>query len=164
MQTAAEILNEYLHRIAGFCDTERCHSLERLILNHGRAFEPSIPLPGWIAMGVEKQCYMNATKLVLAGGLAKGFVYVEGFAISQNLFNLGVPIAMQHAWVADKDGNVIDNTWEAGAAYFGIPFTKKYLFKQMDKTGYYGIFPGFGRPTIPPKAIHKFPNLRKPAN
>lgn len=167
--TAEQALHDYLTRIAEFCKNERCLSLEGFVLEHGIMFEPSPALPEGFELGEEKQCYMNATRLAIdadlsvsKGNRALRYIYVEGFAISQKLFDLGVPIAMQHAWVANEvTGEVVDNTWGAGAAYFGIPFTTKFLLQQMEKTGYYGIFPGFGRPTIPPKAIYKFPDIRK---
>jgi len=93
---------------------------------------------------VPKMCYQNA------GSVALGFhgdypelTYVEGYAIPADV---GIPL--QHAWLVDKDGNVIDRTWRDGVAYFGIPIPSENLRRIVLRTGVWGVlneaygFPG----------------------
>lgn len=73
---------------------------------------------------------MNAARLAMDN---PDLTYVEGYADS-DLF------PMEHAWVVDPDGRVIDNTWrKPGTVYYGVPFTRKFLMRALGVSGYYGL-------------------------
>ncbi len=107
-----------------------------LVLDNGRFFKPK-ETPEGVKQGPMKQCFKNAAQLAMEN---RDYVYVEGFATVKEL--PGYPIA--HAWVVDKDGNVIDNTWTTpGNSYFGIPFETDFLLETVTDTGYWGLIPEF---------------------
>lgn len=59
--------------------------------------------------------------------------YCEGFAVPPDLF----PI--EHAWLVDSNGCVIDPTWKDGTDYFGVVLRKDFVLNHMLKTKKYGI-------------------------
>src|SRR5262245_25324330 len=80
-----------------------------------------------------KACYRNCA--ILATRNSK-LTYVEGM-----FFYIG--LAIEHAWVVDPMGNVIDPTirnkdGQVVDQYFGVPFSTEYLIRRMLKTGCYG--------------------------
>lgn len=82
--------------------------------------------------GEQGLCYMNAGRIAMHD---PSKTYVEGF-ISVH----GVPI--QHAWLADENGHVIDPTLKDGKgvkAYIGVPFKQDYVTKTALRTKYWGI-------------------------
>ena len=87
--------------------------LEDWLLKHGTFFTPK-NLPSTVRpMGLQ-QCYENAWRVAQR---TKAYHYVEGFAIGM--------IPVLHAWLIDRDGNVIDPTWASrtagiGSAYMGV--------------------------------------------
>ena len=104
---------------------------------HGQEYA-SQPLPKGIKKGVMKQCYMNATKLAIS---KRDLTYVEGLAYTPQL---PPGMAVAHAWVVDKAGKVIDNTWPnpEKCQYFGMPVPTTRLEMWAVKTKVYGIFGG----------------------
>ena len=103
---------------------------------HGQEYTAA-PKPKGIKKGVMKQCYMNATKLAIS---KRELTYVEGIAYTPKLGKM----AVSHAWVVDKEGKVIDNTWDEPETcqYFGVPVPTTRLEMWMIKTKVYGIFGG----------------------
>lgn len=105
-------------------------SFAAFLLEHGRYYTPA-PLPAGMRRGVVKQCYANSQKAVVRAVSAgrKPLTYVEGFACSGGL---SVALPMQHGWLADEDGNVVDPTWElpAQSAYFGVAFETDYVMSR----------------------------------
>jgi len=79
-----------------------------------------------------RKCFMNAAHAAIAG---RG-VYVEGYATM-----MGIPI--EHAWVADDAGCVIDPTWrgddEPTRVYFGVPFDLDCMMSLMMESKVYGL-------------------------
>lgn len=75
-----------------------------------------IPRDSSIIQGEMKMCFRNAYNLAAANS---SYVYVEGYAVSM--------IPTLHAWCIDENKNVIDPTWTDGTAYFGVPFSLKYV-------------------------------------
>lgn len=116
-------LRDFLQKVGQFS------TLEKFIAEYGTGFPtlaPDQPKPGRI-----KHCFKNATELVMS---RKGLRYVEGFAH-------GAVIPVHHAWCVDAAGHVIEATWPVpGAAYVGIPFRPKRLWKLISELGHYGLF------------------------
>lgn len=107
------------------------------LMAHGRYFL-SAPLPSRMRRGTVKQCYANAQKSVVQA-VRRGrppLTYVEGFACSGGL---SVAIPMQHAWLVDGEGRVVDPTWEfpERSCYFGVPFAADYVVSRKDRFGGY---------------------------
>jgi predicted ABC-type ATPase len=108
---------------------------EDLVRAEGAWFVPQ-PLPKDVKYGKQKECFKNAFQL--ASNSPDKYTYVEGYASPA-----GVPIPIHHAWVVDKDGKVIDNTWrKPGEAYIGVAFSNKYMLNNAFETGTYGILNG----------------------
>lgn len=103
--------------------------ISKWILEYGRHWEPQA-LPRQHPRGVIKQCYSNAANLALGDS---DLTYVEGYAC-------GI-IPVMHAWCVDKDGKVIDNTWDepAKSLYYGVPFDRGFLAKTICRNGVYGL-------------------------
>ena len=85
-----------------------------------------------------RQCFGNAQSQVLKD-YRKGralFTYVEGYACSGSL---GFPFPTHHGWLVDKNGTVIDQTWEnpKESTYFGIPINTSYLVEKEKKFDVY---------------------------
>lgn len=95
------------------------------------------PLPKGVRMGVPKECFKNATGLVLKDS---SLSYVEGVAYTKKLGDLG----FLHAWAVRKDGTVVDNTWRdpENSRYFGVKYDQKKYLAHLWKTKMYGIFGG----------------------
>ena len=103
-------------------------SVAHFVLAHGQAFLPR-PLPGRYQRGVPKSCFMNAAHLALAHPT---LTYCEGYA-------MGV-LPVNHAWVCDYLGRVIEVTWKnPGAEYFGIPIRTNYLLTRLRVQKTYGL-------------------------
>ena len=106
------------------------HTKEAYLLKRGVFFKaPTEPCP---YEGEKKMCYINATHLALD---YPEYTYIEGYAVSHL-----IDMAVEHAWVVDTDGNVIDSTWEnKGVAYFGVEIPDQALREALLETGVYGI-------------------------
>jgi hypothetical protein len=114
------------------------HSLQSsFIKNNGKEYSESIPAQ---KMGRVKQCYMNAYRLA---DRDPSLTYVEGVAM-----NASVPFPLEHAWVVNQQGQVIDPTWSDGKAYFGVPFSNDYMHKVALRSGVYGIISHTNKPLL----------------
>lgn len=74
-----------------------------------------------------KECYYNCQKLALLG-IGE---YCEGYADGS--------IPVEHAWLVDGDGTVIDPTWAAnenlvGGSYFGVKIPEDLIRESWQKT------------------------------
>jgi hypothetical protein len=111
---------------------------EDFVLAEGKEFHPPESPPP-IKLGVPKQCFSNAAKMVLDDMSGK-YAYVEGFVQSPKL-----PMPIHHAWVVDKETSaVIDPTlgWSPKNRYMGVQFDTKFLRKKLFEQGYYGLLSG----------------------
>jgi hypothetical protein len=113
---------------------------EELVLECGRVMEPK-PLPKNIKQGQPRLCYANCQQLALKN---RSLTYVEGYAMAA-----GVSIPLQHAWLLDANGYVIDPTWETpGCCYLGIAFRTAWVKsiwnsrKQKGRTDELSLFQG----------------------
>lgn len=111
------------------------HSLNHFIVETGQEFEPT-PLPDTIAYMEQKQCYRNATMLMIDD--PDRFVYCEGVGLTSWW-------PMHHAWVWDRSRRcVVDPTWRFDndhppSAYIGIPFTEAYVRTALVDKETYGL-------------------------
>jgi len=83
--------------------------------------------------GQQKLCFMNAGRLALSD---PDLTYVEGY-----MEFLGIPL--EHAWVIDKQNNVIDPTLPNGKGvteYYGVPLKTDWFQKFILKNKYWGVF------------------------
>ena len=85
-------------------------------------------------------CYQNAGKLALY----EGYTYCEGYILQFG----AIPI--EHAWVLDRNGKVLDRTVrnkESIGEYYGITFSREYLIKVLTRSKVWGILdPMYNRP------------------
>jgi len=92
------------------------------------------PLPSDVGRGTPKQCYKNASLLVME---REDLDYAEGIAYSGELGDL----PFQHAWAVTKDGTVVDPTWDnpENSKYFGITYDRGRYLKYLYKAKLYGV-------------------------
>lgn len=105
-------------------------SHDRMLLEHGQAFPTNADTYKG-KRGTKHHCYENSAKKAFADS---SLTYVEGYMTVH-----GIPL--EHAWVVDKKGYVIDPTITAGGVkgYFGIPMTTEFVRDTGLRTGYWGI-------------------------
>jgi predicted ABC-type ATPase len=106
-------------------------SAANYIAAYGEEFKAG-PLPEGALKGTPKECYRNASMLVM---IDRNLTYAEGVAYS----SAGLPYL--HAWAVDKSGNVIDPTWEnpEKAKYFGVKYDREKYLKYLYKAKMYGV-------------------------
>lgn len=114
----------------------------QVLHRYGRVMSEVSPLHGKLPLrSVPKECYQNSARAVLwpeflEGGSGDALYYCEGYAASKGL---GIPI--EHAWLCDGQGRVIDPTWkEAGIDYFGVTFSREFIAEFASVTRYFGVF------------------------
>lgn len=107
-------------------------SIESYVLKNGQFYNP-VSKPKNIKFGKVRECFSNAAHLVWDN--PDEYTYVEGYAFPDFM---NIPI--HHAWVVDKDNNVIDNTWRTiGRAYFGVPIKSEDLNRVLLDSGTFGV-------------------------
>ena len=120
--TPAEGLTEFLtiisgqHRKMGTGLNSPYSCAPDFLLKHGRFWDVAPDqAPGHVVGPEFKACFDNAYRL--ARRYPKRYCYVEGYA-----YNTILPL--EHAWVVDSKGRVLDPTWDEfstiGQAYFGV--------------------------------------------
>ena len=105
--------------------------LSSFLGEHGRWYTPpERPRPKGLRKMRDRRCYGNAFELMVNAGCT----YVEGWAANF----MGIPV--HHAWVVDREGNMIDPTWaKVGLAYYGVPFSNDFVFDSIAKGMTYGV-------------------------
>ena len=115
----------------------------RLLNTHAKAMEvKKHPKNG---TGTPQQCDANAYALAQP---ETAYRYCEGQATTSNL-----DFPLDHAWVIDRDGKVIDPTWADGAQYFGVAFSPLFVIKVLAKTKHYGILGNLYRLRMTPDSV-----------
>ncbi len=80
---------------------------ETALLAYGRSMFDVRSRPAHLAAGQKRQCYANCVKALLTfPSGSEELSYVEGYATDKG--GQGLPI--QHDWLLDNDGRVIDPT------------------------------------------------------
>ena len=161
-QTAAD---PYLERLLAFiqmnAEMERSFGPASALLRYAKTFEPTNTNPAWFTRGPAKQCFDNATQ-VLISRLAAGDTsvhYAEGYAMKAEL-----PIPMQHAWLVDANNKAIDPTWSSVSnnLYFGIVFETDFVLNLLQIKQSAGILVDavgmrerYGRPELFESGIYR---------
>jgi hypothetical protein len=110
------------------------HSFEEAVLGYGRPFAEAL-IPAARQQGPMKRCYRNALTAAFGSrGRATVLTYCEGFAMPVSL-----GIVVEHAWLVDPQGRVIDPTWDDAddCGYVGVPLTLQHMAKSQ-RRGFYG--------------------------
>lgn len=120
--------------------TAKFHTSIEYVKSKGKEFLGQ-PLPKNIQRGTPKQCFANATHLVVA---KEGWNYAEGFAMRDGL------LPVLHAWAVDDKGGVVDNTFEdpEHCAYVGIVYDRKKYMKHILKKKFYGLLGGRDKDSV----------------
>jgi predicted ABC-type ATPase len=105
----------------------------RYVAAYGQEFN-SAKLPEDVPRGTPKECYKNASILVLE---REDLTYAEGFAKTATLGDM----TFQHAWAVDKTGNVVDPTWDHPEknTYFGVKYNRESYLKYLYTAKIYGV-------------------------
>lgn len=101
--------------------------------------------------GKAKLCFTNAFNL---SQRFPELIYVEGYGMSPK-----IPLAIHHAFCVDKEGGVVDPTWDSQEeiAYFGVEFKQEYVVETILRTEHYGILENWteGFPLLTSKDDHQ---------
>lgn len=111
--------------------------VEEFVLTHGREY-PAAPWP--TEMMTPTKCFGNAGKLVQA--CQPNLTYVEGFAISASMLEVGFALPTHHAWVVNEAGEMSDPTFRQpeNSIYLGVPIPTKLYLRTILRTRYHGVF------------------------
>ena len=127
--TKRDTLRDYITKLYDLMGAEQCPIEYRILREFGTYMNSQThSVNGTMTLG---ECYSNAYKMLED----PVYRYCEGYATSTSL---GIPLA--HAWVVDKDNNVVDPTWKDGDQYFGVAFDSMFLYKTLIKTKHHGVF------------------------
>lgn len=108
---------------------------EEWLLENGEAQGPRVTLDG-VRMGPKKMCYQNSFQAILHGTVDDSeWFYTEGQVLLDD-----IPILIDHAWLSNRKGEVLDLTLRGGGTYFGVPFEPDFVSKQTLDQGFYGLF------------------------
>jgi hypothetical protein len=126
----AQLLDEtLLGTLTGFVQvvatTEPSFGHATALLKYGRGYSSIGRKPEWLRVGSKRQCFKNATLCALA---RNDVFYAEGYAIDPYF-----PVPIQHAWLVDPAGRVIDPTWRQNKdhIYFGMAFQREFVAQQL---------------------------------
>ncbi|MBO6894285.1 MAG: hypothetical protein JJ866_20245 [Roseibium sp.] len=125
-QIAIEQLTDH---IATLADGEQVFGPSRALQQFGSQYHPKNDASSLLRRGAAKSCYANATSYALRHN---NLFYSEGYALDPAL-----PVPLQHAWLVDEVGEVIDPTWKDAEqhVYFGITFKPDFLVELLNHTG-----------------------------
>jgi len=115
------------NHLENLIDLERGFGPATALFSYGQSFRASGDAPSWLVLGTKKECYKNAAHYVLN---RQDVSYAEGYAV-----DVGLPIPIEHAWLIDDAGMVIDPTWPDSSdhLYFGVVFRKSFVSEMMTK-------------------------------
>ncbi|MBB3979573.1 hypothetical protein GGQ64_004817 [Rhizobium azooxidifex] len=124
-----DLVEEIKDFVGLLSSTEQAFGPSTVVLKHGRAFKPSVDRTPWLKRGKPRDCFNNATAYA---AVRDDVLYAEGYAVGPELV-----MPVQHAWLVDLNGRVIDPTWidVDNHAYFGIAFDRRFLVEQLAENG-----------------------------
>lgn len=129
MDMHEELVEEIKRHVEELAELERSFGPSIAVIRYGRAFRPTAKSPTWLRIGQARDCFNNATAYA---AVRDDVWYAEGYALQPELL-----FPVQHAWLVDRDGQVIDPTWKdtRDHAYFGIAFKRDFVCEQLVKNG-----------------------------
>lgn len=133
------LAGEFMRKHQNFPESIK-YSFQEFLLKYGQPFYMNDKTFAGKRMK-QKECFSNAGDVALYND---DLTYVEG-----KLCTFGLNI--DHAWLADKDGNVIDPTirpHDGILGYFGVPFTQEYLRKTVLKHEMWGVLGYWNLPEL----------------
>lgn len=105
--------------------------MQRFVLERGTPGDARAP---WTHDMMEPHgCFGNCAEAMHWAGDVR---YTEGYILSH-----GVPILVHHAWLTDAWGRVLEPTIKdpERVEYFGVVFDNDVVWKEMLRTGIYGL-------------------------
>jgi hypothetical protein len=104
---------------------------ERALLAYGRRMEIVTETPARIPAGRKRECYGNCVKALILEGAQDELFYAEGYATDRG----GLWPPTQHGWLVDRQGRVIDPTWDDAADhfYYGVVFRTRFVLDMLEK-------------------------------
>jgi hypothetical protein len=118
-------------------------SMGGFVLKNGRLFDVDARTFKGRQM-TKKECFSNSAKMVMRD---PALTYVEGLVTSI------VPIP--HDWVMRSDGAILhptlrlkDRVGDPPRDYFGVPFSRPFLFEYLRTTRTYGMLDGMSKMSI----------------
>jgi hypothetical protein len=108
------------------------------LLQQGEECGPAIKRPKGVRMGTIKQCYENSLQAITYRTVDRDeWFYTEGVVARPDL-----PILIDHAWLTNRKGEVLDLTLrdQKDASYYGVPFKPDAAVGATMRHGYYGLF------------------------
>jgi hypothetical protein len=92
-----------------------------------------------LTLMTKKQCFSNSMKTIMYREVDwTEWFYTEGVVASESL-----PILIDHAWLTNPDGEVLDRTLRANGrvhSYYGIPFKPDFAIDMTIKRGFFGLY------------------------
>lgn len=121
----AALLRKLEGHIEFLKSTEPTFGHATALSKYGRKFLPRAMKPDWLQLGPKRECFGNAAPYALT---RDDVYYAEGYAMEPEL-----PIPVQHAWLVDLSGAVIDATWDDTRehVYFGIAFNNSFVSETL---------------------------------
>jgi hypothetical protein len=124
-----------LAKMQNFADAHP--TFHQWLLENGEECGPVVKVKGQHMKRI-KECYMNSMTAITRSEVdTDEWFYTEGVVLVDDL-----PILIDHAWLTNRKGEVLDLTLRSQdkATYFGIPFKPNYAVGEAVRWGYYGLF------------------------
>jgi hypothetical protein len=117
----AALLEELIDHVDFLRSTEPTFGHATALAKYGRKFLPRPHRPDWLLLGQKRACFVNAASYAM---VRDDVLYAEGYAMEPD-----IPIPIQHAWLVDRNGAVIDPTWDDTSehVYLGIAFKRSFV-------------------------------------
>ncbi len=129
------VVTDYLRRLVDKKGRGPSYTPADALLAYGGLMSVVRERPAYIKLGAPKHCYSNTVFGLVSQGKNNPdeLFYCEGFAIEAG----GLWLPIQHAWLADAEGRVVDPTWEDAEryVYFGVAFKTSFVFEMLDANG-----------------------------
>ncbi len=128
MDFAAELREELVSFVKQLAEVEKAFGFSTTLFKYGRHFSPRSPKPNWLRIGEQRNCFSNATNAAVK---RSDVFYAEGYVLEPEL-----QIPVQHAWLLDASGAVVDPTYAdtTDHANFGIAFRRDFVVDILTNT------------------------------
>ncbi|MDM9644879.1 hypothetical protein [Rhizobium sp. S163] len=128
------VIRNYLGRLLDAGSGQRFNA-ENALMTHGVLMDIVGERPASIVLGERRHCYSNSVRALVCQGpdSADELFYCEGYAMEKG----GVWLPIQHAWLVDGAGRVIDPTWHDASehVYFGVSFRTSFVLEMLELAG-----------------------------